>query len=141
MKRKGISPVISAVLLVAVVISVVSVYSGWAPNLVKQLTQQTENQTLNKINCDKGSLNIISASYNSSDLEVAVRNSGSTDLPEVIVAAFGSDGSLLGQNTDLNLTRGNLNSTTLTGLPTEPSYVEAFSTSCGSITDRMDQIN
>jgi len=44
MKRKGISPIIASVLLVAVSLAVAGIFSGWAPEIVQTFTDSTEDQ-------------------------------------------------------------------------------------------------
>lgn len=143
MKRKGISPIIAAVLLVAVSLSVVAIFSGWAPNLVRDITEETSNSTLQTLNCDQASVDVRSAFYNSSssELTVTVRNTDNTGLNDLIVAAFDSNDQVIEQKPGVNLSSGELDSTTLSGVSETPSYVQAFSKECGNVQDRLDDIN
>lgn len=141
MKRKGISPIIASVLLLAVTITVVSVFMGWAPNIADTVTDSAENQTLHRINCDKASININSAFYNSSstNLTVSVRNNGRIALEKVSLAAFDANDRVLEQKTGLNLSSSELNDTVI-DMSEEPSYVEAYTDKCGSISDKFEDI-
>jgi len=140
---KGISPIIAAVLLMAVTLSVISIFSSWAPNLVKDVTDETTNSTLHTISCEKAQVSIQSAYYDSgsSEVTVAVRNTGTKALPDVSVASFDSNDQNTAQKTGLNLSRGELNSTVMTGINNKPSYIKAFSSTCTSIEDRLDDIS
>ncbi len=140
--RKGISPIVASVLLLAVTMSTVVIFSSWAPNLAEDVTDRTTNQTLNTLNCDKASINTVSAYYNSSstNLTVTARNTGNVPLEKVVVAAFDSNNVILKQGENLNLSNGEVNDTRLESLSDKPSYVKTFSTRCTSATDRLDDI-
>ncbi|MFB6190823.1 MAG: archaellin/type IV pilin N-terminal domain-containing protein [Candidatus Nanohaloarchaea archaeon] len=45
MKRKGISPLIAAVLLIAFTMAVASLFAQWAPQLIKSAQGDTKNQS------------------------------------------------------------------------------------------------
>lgn len=144
MSRKGITPIIAAVLLVAVSLSVVAIFSGWAPNLAKTITDDTTNSTLETLECDQASVDIRSAYYNTSsspnNLTVTLRNNGGTDLSKMIVAVFDQNDLTIEENQDVNLSSGELNDTVINGVDKEPSYVEAYSTQCGKVKARLDDI-
>lgn len=143
MNRKGISPIVAAVLLVAVTLSVVGIFSGWAPNLIKDVTDETGNSTIQTLNCDQASIDIGPAFYNSTsdELTVAVRNSGRTDLPDIIVAAFNSNEQIIEQKSGVNRSSGELNDTVVSGVDETPSYIQAFSQECGNVQNTLEEIN
>lgn len=136
-KRKGVSPIIAAVLLVAVSLGVVGVFSGWAPQLVQSLTESTSNTTEHRIDCDRSSLEIMSATYDSGDTIVTVRNRGRTDLSNVTVIGFTNE-QLDGQDSN-NIPQGAVESFNISG--SEADAVEAVSEDCGSVTDRVEDIS
>lgn len=143
MSRKGISPIIASVLLLAVSLAVVGIFSGWAPSLAQDVTERTENSTMETIACNEASLNIESAYYNSSsgDTTVSLRNTGDGNLPAITLVAYDDNEQIMNQKTDVNLPEGNITDAKITSLSSPPSYIEAYSTSCGSVTDRIDSIN
>ncbi len=143
MNRKGISPILASVLLLAVTLSVVGVFSGWAPQIAETVQGETENKTLHRLQCDKASVDIVSASYNTSggeDLVVAVRNTGREDLDNLTVTEF-DENDVLGEQTDLSVSAGELNDANISsGVETSPSYVRVYSEKCGSVTAETTEI-
>lgn len=138
--RKGISPIIASVLLLAVALAVVGIFSGWAPNLAQTVTESTENDTEHQLDCNKGSIEIVSATFYSSQTELAVRNSGRIDLNNLTSVAFNSEDSILGQNLSLSLNQGEIDSVNIS-TSSKPSYVEVYTKKCGDITDDEDSIS
>lgn len=143
MKRKGISPILASVLLLAVTLSVVGVFSGWAPQIAETVTGETENSTMHRLQCDKASVEIVSASYdtsNNGDLIVAVRNTGREDLQNLTVAEF-SENDVLGEQTDASVNSGELNDVNISdGVDSTPAYVRVYSEKCGSVTAETTEI-
>lgn len=60
---KGISQVVSAVVILAVGITVVSMYAEWAPSFAEDLVSRTTNQTDRQIKCDNAAISIENAEY------------------------------------------------------------------------------
>lgn len=140
MSRKGISPIIASVLLLAVSLAVVGIFSGWAPQLAQDITEQTSQTATDTLNCNEASLEIRSAYYNSGTATVALRNSGSQNLTDITIAAFDSTDTILGQSTGISIDAGNLSEETVDTSSTEPSYIEAYSGECSSVTASIEDI-
>ncbi|MBY6293923.1 hypothetical protein GLU60_00870 [Nanohaloarchaea archaeon H01] len=141
MKRKGISPIIASVLLLAVSLAVVGIFSGWAPQLATQVTDRTENSTLETLNCNEASMDIESAFHDGSQVVLSVRNTGSENLENLTFVAYNENEVIMAQNDGVSLNSGSVGNETISDVSTEPSYVEGFSTTCGSVTSRIDDIN
>jgi flagellin-like protein len=143
MNRKGISPIIASVLLLAVSLAVVGIFSGWAPELAQDVTESTSNSTYETIACNEASVEIRSAYYDSGNTEavLSVRNTGDEDLNNLTLAAFNQTGEILAQENDVSIARGALSEETISSVDSTPDYIEAFSTQCGSVTYRIDDIN
>ncbi len=142
MDRKGISPILASVLLLAVTLSVVGVFSGWAPQIAETVTSETENNTLQRLECDKASVDIVSASYDTStsDLIIAVRNTGRVDLNNLTVAEFSGD-DLLGEQTDASVSAGELNDVNISnGVDEAPAYIRVYSEQCSSVTAETSDV-
>lgn len=137
---KGISPIIASVLLVAVSLGVVGVFSGWAPELIESITDQTSNQTEQTLECEQASMEIISAFHdtNSQNTTVSMRNRGSITLDEVTLVAFDSQ-DIIEDQANTSIKEGEVINVTLS--PSEkPSVVNAYSTQCSSVTATIDSI-
>ncbi|MFT4892335.1 MAG: flagellin-like protein [Candidatus Nanohaloarchaea archaeon] len=141
MNRKGVSPIIASVLLLAVSLAVVGIFSGWAPELAQDVTQSTSNSTYETIACNEASVEIRSAYYSSSDVTLSVRNNGDEDLNNLSLVAFDQNGQILAQENDVSIASGQISEKTISGAGSEPAYVEALSGQCGSVTYRIDDIN
>jgi flagellin-like protein len=139
MTRKGISPILAAVLLFAVTVSIVGIFANFAPNLVSTVTSGTEAQTTSQIECEGAGMAIEGTNYDTGDSTATytLRNTGNTDLLNVSVVSFGPDRNVLEQNTSVNVYAGNLTSITQnpggSGFSTDPETVQVFSGQCGSI--------
>lgn len=142
MTKKGISPILASVLLLAVTISVAGVFSGWAPNLTQAVLGQTENQTEHRLDCNQASAEFISATYDSTNSEVttALRNNGRADFEELILVAFDSDDNLMAQ-TNVSVNAGSVENTVISSVSSEPAYVNLYSQQCGDVSDTIEDIN
>jgi len=75
---KGISPIISAVILVGITLSVASVYSGWAPDFAESFVESSLEGTESDLRCDNANFRIDSADYfpGTDTVEVYLTNTG-----------------------------------------------------------------
>lgn len=140
MSRKGISPIIASVLLLAVALSVVGVFSGWAPQLAQDVTESTENSTMETIACNEAGLEIRSAYHNGSELTVNLRNSGSEDLDDIAVVAYDDNESIMDRNQTVSVNSGDIKDTSLSDVGSPPARVEALSGDCTSVTTTTTDI-
>lgn len=139
MTKKGISPILASVLLLAVTISVAGVFSGWAPSLAQTVTDQTGNQTEQRLACNQASAEFISVNYDSGNSEVnlALRNDGGEDFSELILVAFNSEDNLLAQE-NISVDAGNVANTTISNVNSAPSYVNLYAQECSDVTDTIE---
>ena len=139
MTNKGISPILASVLLLAVTISVAGVFSGWAPSLAQTVTEQTGNQTEQRLACNQASAEFISVNYDSGNSEVnlALRNDGGEDFSELILVAFNSEDNLLAQE-NISVDAGNVANTTISNVNSAPSYVNLYAQECSDVTDTIE---
>jgi flagellin-like protein len=61
---KGVSPLIASVLLIAFVIAVAGLYSGWITSFTKTTTEQVQEQSEKKVNCSYGGIALDNVKYN-----------------------------------------------------------------------------
>jgi flagellin-like protein len=135
--RKGISPILAAVLLFAVTVSVVGIFANFAPNLVTSLTQETGQQAESQIQCEGAGLTFEGVNYDGSDATYVLRNTGNEDLLNVSLISFNANNGVIKQTEDINAYTGNLTEVQQTGIA-QPEYVQAFSGQCGSIEIREE---
>jgi flagellin-like protein len=138
MPRKGISALISTVLIMAVTVSLAGLFSSWAPGLINDVTDDVNNQTGERLACNEGSVDIVSAKYYSGDNTTAVvRNTGSIELEELRISAWDSDIPM--NSTIVSVKPGNFTSENIS-TTSKPTSVRAFSRRCGDITAVFEDI-
>jgi len=144
MIMKGISTLVTTVMVLAVAIAVVGIFSGWAPNLVEDVIDSTENQTTSQVSCNQASLEIESARYNHDDTTdsnwtaVAVRNSSQEELGDVRVEVWRDD---LPQNNTVELLDEGFETVNVTlDEDQTPDRVEAVSLQCDNAEDTLTNI-
>jgi flagellin-like protein len=140
MNRKGISPIIASVLLLAVSLAVVGIFSGWAPELAQDVTDSTSNSTYETIACNEASIEIRSAYDDGTDVTVSIRNNGDENLNNLSLVAFDQNGQIQAQENNVALSTGQISDETISSA-SGADYIEAFSEACGSVTARIDDIN
>lgn len=136
---KGVSPIVASVLLLAVTLSVASIFSGWGPSIVKTVTQSTSNQTETTINCNEAAVEIVSAKYYpAGQTSIVVRNTGTSDLDQLQISAWQDD--LPMNEKVVSVKRGNF-TTENVSTSSQPDFVQAFSKDCSSVQDKYEQIS
>ena len=83
---KGISPLIAAVLLIAITVAVTTVFMGWYSTLVSSQSRTVENRTRTGIDCTAARISILDVymDFTNNVSRVSVRNSGQVD--DVIIS-------------------------------------------------------
>jgi len=91
MKRKGISPLIAAVLLIAFTISISTLVMPFFSSTMQSIQEGNNEEQEKILNAAEADLSIESAKYDSSsgNYTVTVKNSGSTELENFTVTATG----------------------------------------------------
>lgn len=70
MKRKGISPLIAAVLLIAFTMAVASIFAQWAPQLIEDAQGDTSEQAQNIQSCSDRTLDVnVDTSDNTANIQ------------------------------------------------------------------------
>lgn len=104
MSRKGISPLIAAVLLIAFTMAVASLFAQWAPQLIKSAQGDTKNQSEQIQKCSGAIVSFQSANTSQVTLQ---QTSGNNAVGNVSVTWFYSDGTTPKQAyADIGSTRG-----------------------------------
>lgn len=83
---KGISKIISSVLLLSIAVSLASIYATWAPNLAGNLTREVTSNSESDLECGNAALSIQDAVYDQSGETTLfdLRNSGTIRFVESI---------------------------------------------------------
>lgn len=138
MEKKGISSLISTVLVLSVTVTVAGLFSSWAPGLVNDVTDGVNNQTSERLNCNEGSIDIVSAKYYAGENTTAVvRNTGTLDLKNIRLSAWEND--LPMNSTVISIGPGNFTSQNVS-TTSKPTSVRAYSQRCGDITSVFEDI-
>lgn len=104
MKRKGISPLIAAVLLIAFTMAVASIFAQWAPQLIQNAQGDTVNQSEEIQSCSSIILEFQSGSNNSATIQ---QTGGDTNAGDITTTWYYGDAQPV-QNTTKSIesTRG-----------------------------------
>lgn len=71
--KKGLSPLIATVLLIAIVMTTYGVLSGWAKDFARSMSTTIGERSKTKIRCSDSSLYIENGSYNATNDKLSVR--------------------------------------------------------------------
>ncbi len=102
MKRKGISPLIAAVLLIAFTMAVASLFAQWAPQLIEDAQGDTRNQSAELQRCSSITLDVISGDVNSTTFQ---QQTGEDAVGDVSVTWFYQDSDPIQDSIRLNSSR------------------------------------
>lgn len=105
--KKGISPLIAAVLLIAFVMALAGIISGWIIPFSKEQSKGAVTRGEEEITCGYSGLEIKNAEYNSTGGEISleVENTGSEPLSDFVIRALYKNDSVSEYNsTPANIT-------------------------------------
>ena len=96
---KGISPLIAAVLLIAITVAIATLVTGWVSSLTRSTQVSVENKTTEAVDCASASITIdnvfvdTNGSHPWRNVFIVVRNSGQIDDMQITnVTLFNSSG-------------------------------------------------
>ncbi len=112
--RKGISPLIAAVLLIAFTMAVAAILTAFVTTYTQETTSEVGNQSSELVQCAQANIDILGVNDSSgaNPLNVTYQNIGRIDLSDgFVVTAFDSSDSFIGSasNTD-SLNQGSVGS-------------------------------
>lgn len=135
MDRKGISPLIAAVILLAFAMAIGGIFSEWSGQLVKSSTEDTSDSTDKVLECSGKSIEIarINTGESNNWVNATFRSDGG-DIGEVRVAVFPSRSTEM-----ISLDSDGAVNTTGINVENAQESVSASSTSCPiSIEEEID---
>ena len=80
MKRKGISPLIAAVLLIAFTMAVASIFAQWAPQLIQDAQGDTSDRAQEIQECSDVTLEVIEADEDSATVQQKTGNNAAGNV-------------------------------------------------------------
>ena len=148
--KKGISPLIAAVLLVAFTVAIATLIMGWFSSFTRSTTSTISNKTTQSVGCANAQISIDevyvkpSSLINETTTTVIVRNSGYITVGLTSLQVYNSTGQNFSQgfNAASSLLPGSLVTYNITNVsvstcPTIFSKVVVTS-NCGGISDTFD---
>lgn len=129
---KGISPLVAAVLLIAVTMTIAGILAWWAGSFVRTSLPEV-NET--EVECRFAEFSIYSCSYVNStgSLNIILENLENTELKELKLYAVYGDGTLSNEiSLNETLNAGSLQSYTITGI-TWPFSLITVKTHCAEL--------
>lgn len=139
--RKGISEIISSVLLLAIAVSVAGVYSQWAPDFSRNTSQEIANNADNQVKCGNAAFGISNVKYDivGQTLNLEVSNKGTIAFYNDITVTAVNSSEIVGQKTITTLEVGDTRSIELE-TDREPEIVVASSQECPDLRSTEDNI-
>lgn len=146
MRRKGISPLIAAVLLIAFTMAVAGILTAWVTSFTQSTTEDVGNESDRLIECSYAGLDITSASFDGTDATVVVANTGTQDINASVVVYL-NNGTITQTYSDSIISRGSVANVDLsspaTGVGTadgDIDRVQATSIECPEVTAETQEI-
>ncbi len=99
-QRKGVSPLIAAVLLIAFTMAVAAILTAWVTTFTQEQTETVGEQSEQVIECSYATLSVFDATWDndSEQMQVTVANTGNIDFRNVTVIVL-KDAGVAGQGT------------------------------------------
>ena len=100
--KKGISPLLTSVLLIALVIAVAGIYTGWFTNFIRDITSTIGEHSGRKVECSYGGIALDNLEYNSTSgyLSGNIENTDMISLGNIDLEIFYNNATK--QKNDLN---------------------------------------
>ncbi|MCJ7429388.1 MAG: hypothetical protein MUP66_03270 [Candidatus Nanohaloarchaeota archaeon QJJ-5] len=95
MKRKGISPLIGAVLLIAFTMAVAAILTAWVTTFTQDTADTVGNESERLVECSYAGLSIYDAVLSGEDVTISVANTGTVPVGDVTVITFLDNGSVI----------------------------------------------
>lgn len=97
--RKGISEIISSVLLLAIAVSVAGVYSQWAPDLSRNTSEHITDQSDNQLKCGNAAFGTSEVKYDtvSQTLTFELSNKGTINFNNDLTVTAVNSSEIVGQ--------------------------------------------
>ena len=114
---KGISPLVAAVLLIAVTMTIAGMLAYWASSFVRMQTAAFENQSVTGV-CNYADFRIYQCTYNSttSKVNIILENLRSVQLTDIKLNVFYLNGSVSVVNLNESLDSGMVQAYYVTGI-------------------------
>ena len=135
--KKGISPLIASVLLIALVIGVAGIYSGWFTNFIKTITSMIGKHEEIRIKCTYGSISLSNLIYNttSSNLTGEIDNTDIIPLGNIDLEIFYNNATK--EDKDLNMIL-NPGEKDVFNIAISPNYQKVrVVTNCSDVSDEL----
>lgn len=132
--RKGVSPLIAAVLLIGFTMAVAGIITAWVTTFTEEQTSTLGNQSEQLVGCSYAGMDVQDVTFDSanSQTDFNVENTGTVDFNNVSVVSF--LGASIQSRTYLgNIEAGEVTSGTLSDTSTKPDKVRAASEDCPSV--------
>jgi flagellin-like protein len=126
-QRKGVSPLVAVITLIAFTLIIAGFLANWATQFTTRQTQQIQL-------CLGAEAIIQGATYDNGDLNLYVNNRGDVDLTFDVILKY-SDGSVEKAPDSYEIAAGDLDTISLTGVPDTLTEVSIESQECKSAQD------
>jgi len=99
--KKGISQIVSSVLLMAIAVSIAGVYSEWAPEFSEETSQKIADQTNNQLKCNNADFRVSEVKYDitGQQLTFEISNTGTINFNNDITVSSINSSNIVSQKT------------------------------------------
>ncbi len=106
--KKGISPLVAAVMLIAVTMAIAGILAFWATSFTRSTAEGLSNQTKTIQICSQADFSIYTDLYNSTTQthKIILENTGNIQIKITGIDYIYPDGSIIHKNQTLNLLSG-----------------------------------
>ena len=140
---KAISPLISAVLLIAFTVTVGAIISGWLTSFTRESSETVGEHAEEQITCVYAGIDLRDITYNTSSNLITgiIKNTGNVDLYDVDVQTFYTNASSVDHQLNLNISAGDEVSFSISSgcsSVSEIKFIRVRSTTCPNIDDKAE---
>ena len=136
--KKGISPLIASVLLIALVIGVAGIYSGWFSDFIKSITAMIGTHEDIRIKCTYGDISLRNLVYNSTagNLTGEVENTDIIPLGNIDLEIFYNNATKEDKDLNMELNPGEKD---VFNIAINSNYQKVrVVTNCSNVVDEVD---
>lgn len=139
---KGVSQIITAVILMGVAVSVAGIYSSWAPEFSERITSDAIDQASSDMRCQNAGLRIQDATYMeiSGEISMNVANTGTITFEDEVTVYAIESSSNVGEYRINRFEAGDSQDIEF-GVSSKPDIIMASSSDCPDVDGQTSHIS
>ncbi len=140
--KKGVSPLIAAVLLIAFTMAVAAILTAWLTSFTTQKTKYVGNKSSQVIACSYAGIAIYDAVWDSTNNQmlISIANTGAIDLSNVTAYVY-NGGIQVGVGSTGKLKSADIKTVTVSGITSKPEKVVIKTPDCPNLINEETSIS